>query len=752
MRTLVFPIGLVSGLAAVLAALGLVGRAAAPTDWAVIHDVHEPHPLASPAADDVRAIAADPQGHIWVATRAGVFSLPRPGAAWVPVDGPQPQGPVFAVAADARGAVWAGAWNGLLRIVDGKATLVPGLTGPISALATLNDRVLAAGPDGFFLVRTNQGERIELPCSSYVNRLLASPDGAVWIATRMGLHRWENDRARALDFDFERVSADVRGLALDGRGLLWAGALGGLQVFQAGRLIRQVSPADGLPSADIRCLARDELGRLWVGTAEGVAREEGQGRAVRRSPRWLLHNEVRDIALADGSAWIATAGGVSRLRPEALTLAAKAERFQAVLEARHIRPPGLVGQCRLAQPGDLSSWQPTDDDNEGGYTAVYLAMESFQYAVTRNPAALDRARRAFAALEFLVEVTGTNGMLARTVVPAGWTDVHDPNVNVPPTEWAEERVQDPRAKYVRMRWRASADGRWLWKGDTSSDELTAHLFGCFIYHDLAAAEPDRARVRRQVCRLVDHLIANGFALRDLDGQPTRWGIWGPDRLNADPNWAMERGINSVELLSFLRLAHHVSQDAKYLVHYHQLIADHHYDRNVREAPNLNPAWRTHIDLELLAFAYPALLRLEPDRRLRQIYRQSLDRWHNAVREDRNPFFEFVYAALGDPKRARLDDALGFLRDVPLDLVRWDMDNRSREDIRLRRGPEIEETQTDRWLPPSEISYGRTDQNPWLAVQGDGGRTESDGVFWLLPYWMGRYHGWVPAPESRRPGR
>ena len=31
-------------------------------------------------------------------------------------------------------------------------------------------------------------------------------------------------------------------------------------------------------------------------------------------------------------------------------------------------------------------------------------------------------------------------------------------------------------------------------------------------------------------------------------------------------------------------------------------------------------------------------------------------------------------------------------------------------------------------------------NPKAAVRGDGGHTESDSVFWLLPYWMGRYIG------------
>lgn len=269
---------------------------------------------------------------------------------------------------------------------------------------------------------------------------------------------------------------------------------------------------------------------------------------------------------------------------------------------------------------------------------------------------------------------------------------------------------------------------------------------------LAADDRDRVRIREQVCRIVDHLIEHGYQLQDLDGRPTRWAIWGPDRLNRDPDWAMERGINSVEILSFLKLAHHVSGDTRYADHYHRLLTEHRYDRNVLEAPNLNPAWRTYIDMELLAFAYPALLALESDPRLARLYRRSFERWHEAIREDGNPFFEFLYARHARPNRARLDAARAFLIDTPLDLVRWDVDLTRREDLRVRRWPEVEQHQIDRRLPPSELGYSRTDQNPWRARQGDGGRTESDGVFWLLPYWMGRQAGWLPAGETASPTR
>jgi len=195
----------------------------------------------------------------------------------------------------------------------------------------------------------------------------------------------------------------------------------------------------------------------------------------------------------------------------------------------------------------------------------------------------------------------------------------------------------------------------------------------------------------------------------------------------------------------LKLAAHVSGDDRYRDAYRRLIEEHGYARNVAEAPNLNPAWRTYIDFELLAFAYPALLKLETDPALHRVYRASLERWHRTVRHDANPFFEFVYADLAGTRGANLEGARRFLRETPLDLVRWNIDLTTREDLGIRRAPEVEHWQTARLLPPAEIGYSRTDQNPWRARQGEDGRSESDGVFWLLPYWMGRHLGIVPAP-------
>lgn len=729
------------GLVLLLPQLGARGE----TSWA--HDVHIPLPLPTPAANDVRGIAVEGRETIWVATADGVYRRADRGGTWSTVGGDALAGPSYALDAGTPGGMWIGHWKGLARVDAGAGSVrwIAGVAGPVRALASTPDgQVVTGGPEGFVAVDpTGVARPLAWPVTRTVFQIVAPEVSGEpwWVATAMGAAQGDLTTMTYRRGPAERASYAVRGVLPWGDGRVWLATLGGVQQFRGERWRGAVGPVEGWPSHDARCVRRDSRGRVWVGTTSGLVRWSEGNWEIRRGRRWLLHDEVRDVAFdAAGTAWVATAGGVSGLGTEERTLAAKAGLFHQILEARHVRPPGIVGRCELETPGDLSTWRTTDDDNDGGYTAVALAMESYRYAVTRAPEALAAARRAFAACEFLQRVTGTEGFVARSVVPVGETRRHDPNTSWTPPETADQRAGDARDKYVPVRWRPSADGRWEWKGDTSSDEITAHFFGYFCFHELAADAEDRRRVREQVCRVADHLIAHGYELTDLDGQPTRWGVWSPRRLNHDPNWEMERGINSLEILSFLKLAHRVSGEAKYDQAYRQLIQEHGYARNARTAPNLNPAWRTHIDLELLAFAYPTLLALEEDPALRRDYRHSLERWHNAVRGNANPFFEFLYAIYGSRARADLTGAREFLRRAPLDLVRWDAFNDRRDDVRVVHVPELEFEQTHRRLAIEELSYDRTDQNPWMARQGDGGRFESDGVFWLLPYWMGRYAG------------
>lgn len=695
-------------------------------------------------ANDIRAIAVDGQDRVWIATAAGAFVLAD--GTWQAPAGEAIGGPAYDLLVGPDDVLWIGAWNGCYECRDGALRRLSNSDMPVRSLAHDGKHLLTGGPDG---VRLRDGDRwrdVPIECATSIRALVAEGN-TIWAATRVGLFRYDGEATRCYSQPDEVLSSEVTALARDRQGRLWVGSTGGIDVYDGERRVAQYTGQEGLPNVVVASLDFDREGTLWVGTELGVARFDGQRWSLRHSLRWLPSDAVRGVAFgADGTAWVGTAGGISPLRSKTLTLEEKAAHYQEIVRARHVREPGLVERCFLETPGDLSSFRPMDTDNDGLFTGLYLAAESYRYAATRDPAARRNAREAFRGMQFLQTVTETPGFVARTVIPSDWTRMADANRTYTAQEIVEILVDDPRWKRVETRWRKSNDGRWLWKGDTSSDEITGHYFAYAVYYDLAADDEDRSRVRDLVRRITDYLIDGGYVLRDIDGQATRWGVWSPERLNGDPNWRLDRGVNSVEMLSFLRVAHHMTGDERYESATSELIEQHGYGENVLDAQQFDPGAFTYIDSQLLALAYPALFRYEDDPQRLELYRRSARRWFAPVQEDHSPLYTFVYAAaLGEP--VALQGSVEFLRDVPLDMIEWTIDNTQREDVQMVRRPTIDRWQTDRLLPASERAIGKWDKNPYAAHAGAGGRTESSTVYWLLPYWMGRYHGFISPPSS-----
>ena len=111
------------------------------------------------------------------------------------------------------------------------------------------------------------------------------------------------------------------------------------------------------------------------------------------------------------------------------------------------------------------------------------------------------------------------GFVARTILPA---DGPDPNAGRLENDRRMPEERDGLWKVIDPRWPTSADGKWYWKSDTSSDELDGHFFFYGLYYDLVAADDaERAEVRETVLAIVDHLIDHDGALVDHDGKRTR---------------------------------------------------------------------------------------------------------------------------------------------------------------------------------------------------------------------------------------
>lgn len=706
------------------------------TDTAFWQEFHEAFRVTgSEGANEVRSITTTTDGNVWIATAAGVFKKKMDNKSWDPVLDP---GPAFSVETEKGSTVWISNWKGIYRYSEKGMEKMDGPDLPVSDLCIATEGVYALGPYGAWLYSDSTWIKKDYKLARSVRDVKSDGQTGLWIATDVGLYHASDSATQHLTDTSKLISAYIRGVAMDQAGQVWAGGLGGVSILAGERKMKTLRPANGVPSYEVRSVEYSPDKTMWIGTDMGVVRYQGDfSHSLRFGNRWLVNNKVNDISFdSGGNAWLATDGGVSVIRKKKMTLAGKEAYFYDVLMRRHIREPWIAGQCRLPVAGDTTTWEPEDDDNDGEYTGNYLAMESFRYAVTKNDDARKKAAKAFRFLMLLREITDTDGFFARTIVPSSWTFVHDGNRTYTEQEKADELVKEPRFKPVEIRWRKSKDGKWLWKGDTSSDEICGHMFGYFFYHELVADDDEKKIIASHVAKIVDHLIQNNYTLTDVDGSPTRWGVWSPDRLNRDPEWSPDQSLNSMELLSFLKLAYHVTKNEKYQNEYMRLINDEKYLENMARIPQQNPAWFIYFDVMLAAYQYPILLKCEKDPDILQFYKQHIENWITMRKDDQNPLINFIYT-YSTGNKVELRRSVEFLTDTPLDLVDWSFDHSARADISVVHRPVLDELQVSVLQPPSIRATVRWDKNPWSISAGNP-HVEREPVFWLLPYWMGRY--------------
>jgi len=690
-------------------------------------------------ANNVRAIQPDKNNDIWIATKHGVYKKKTDNREWILMINGTDQGPAYDVSTDNEGNIWIATWNGIYREISGKLQKMEGPIPPIAKVVHAKEGVYALGPNGIWLYKDKSWIKKNYATARSIRVAISDKKGGLWIGTDVGLYHSNDKKTKLIQKNDALISAYVQGLDFSEQGDLWVGSMGGIAIRNTTGKIDEKLPKDGLTNIFINVVKKAPDGKMWVGTNYGITRFiPGETKySVRLSKRWLMANEVRDIAFdKDGNAWIATANGVSAIKKTKMTLANKSDYFYKQLIPRHVRDPWIVARFKLTIPGDTTSIVPDDDDNDGEYTSMYLAMESFRYAVTKDPQAKERAKKAFDFLQFLREVTEIDGFFARTVIPVSWEKSHDMSRTFTPQDLAEELINDPRQKPIENNWHLSKDGKWKWKGDTSSDELCGHLFGYYSYYTLVADDKEKERIAIHFSKIMDHLIRNDFNLTGVDGKHTKWGVWSPKSLNHDPEWAPERALNSLELLSFLKFTYHITKNEKYQKEYLKLIDEEGYLENAKMLHNTNPAWETYFDIYMSLYIYPPLLKYEKDPKLKKEYENHIDQWFRKHKKTKSPLLNFTYNYLrgGDDE---LKNSIFFLKDAPLDLVDWRIDNGKREDLKIVRKPILEVLQVDQLRPPSEYRTIRWDRNPYHAISGNPGQ-ERDPVYWLLPYWMGRH--------------
>lgn len=271
----------------------------------------------------VRRLLADGEGRLWIGTDGAGLDLLRDGAleALTSAEG-LPSDIVLSLFQDSEHNLWVGTRDGLLRLKQRKVEVY----GVRDGLA--ND---------------------------FVTALWESRRGAFWVGTRAGIDLFDAVRGRARP-GARRATNGVVSLLEDGGGGVWIGTRSGLlSLDRDGRHLTEYGTAQGLPSTHVSALAEARGGGVWVATRsglvhihDGVVRPDAidqvqgaeltavmetldgtlwvgtdrRGLAARHQGRWrswgiaegLPHLTVNALSHDGESLWIATMGGLARLR------------------------------------------------------------------------------------------------------------------------------------------------------------------------------------------------------------------------------------------------------------------------------------------------------------------------------------------------------------------------------------------------------------------------------------------------------
>ena len=352
-------------------------------------------------------------------------------------------------------ALWAIASDGLWKFDRRSWAKVSEVA--VADLCLHDDRVIAAG-NGLFAVEGNTLKPlVKANARTSALRGVASYAGALYVHNGEQLAVLEGNRLspqEVADWGMLPPGATIRQMMSLGNRLVLA-TNKGLAILR-GMTWYIVQGEDGLPYEDTTCLAPGFADDLWIGTTRGAIRNVDQQYQYFGYQRWIPHDKVNAIACGERVAVIATDGGLGH------------HRVRAVHPGQEVGLVSSGGWTNGAKNGSASSIRSAAAatsgsasvcDNDVGYSTHYLAGLCFKYAVTKDPAARAEAVDMMKSVKWSEEITGIDGFPARAVWSVGEKDNKDMyGSGGYPAEW-----------------NPTPDGRWEWKGDTSSDELIAQV-------------------------------------------------------------------------------------------------------------------------------------------------------------------------------------------------------------------------------------------------------------------------------------
>ena len=377
------------------------------------------------------------------------------------------------------------------------------------------------------------------------------------------------------------------------------------------------------------------------------------------------------------------------------------------IRARHM-PYGTVMDPVFASPTSNTIVSYSRAGDSGIWTGHYLAAEAFRYSVTRSSAALANVRAAISGIRALVDITGTN-LLARCIVP-----VNSPYAAAITSEEAGNGV-----------YTASLGGvSYYWIGNTSRDQYSGVFFGLAVAYDFVDDPTVRSAAADLVTRMLNFLLARNWSVVMPNGQVSTTFLHRPDQKLT--LLQIGRRLNSARF-GPVYSATAVGESSSVWIPIGAEVLDDH---------------GSYFKFNLDTINLYNLIRLEPPGTYhRARYQDAYDLLRRTTDDHANAHFNMIDRGLKGPDPTRDANTRAYL-DAWLQRPRRDfyVDLRSRypacgaPDRSCTVIPVAERVRTDFLLQRS----------PFLLYGGGQGSIETAGIDYILPYWMGRHYGTIPA--------
>ena len=217
-------------------------------------------------------------------------------------------------------------------------------------------------------------------------------------------------------------------------------------------------------------------------------------------------------------------------------------------------------------------------ENHGLWSSLFVASQAFRYAVTKDPVALDVLRRSFTGLYHAMKITGVPGIFTRE-----YRDDSLPGDSCP-AEGAEYAKPVDRAgnRWVKLDadacswyWDPAAGGgagamvkddpphcvdpmyaNLCWQRNCSKDESSGHNFAAAVVFSIVDDPELKAMAAEILGALATHLVDHAYRLVDFDGIATRYGSYYALSLDEFP------GFNAIHALAATRSGLAATQDPK----------------------------------------------------------------------------------------------------------------------------------------------------------------------------------------------